>query len=42
MDEVLEEAERRKVELLSLPTAEAIATLNAGTKDTHAILHLTG
>ncbi len=41
MDEVLEEADRRHVELLSLPTAEAIATLNAGTKDTNAILHVT-
>ncbi len=41
MDEVEAEAERRHVELLSLPTAEAIATLNAGTKDTNAILHVT-
>lgn len=41
MDEVLEEAERRHVELLSRPTAEAIAILNTGGKDTNAILHLT-
>lgn len=41
MDEVLEEARRRHVELLSLPTAEAIATLNADTKDANAILHVT-
>ena len=41
MDEVVQEAKRRKVELLSLPTAEAIAILNGGSKDTNAILHVT-
>ncbi|MHB8325156.1 MAG: MTH938/NDUFAF3 family protein [Candidatus Dormibacteria bacterium] len=41
MDEVLQEAKRRKVELLSVPTEEAITTLNVGAKDTNAILHLT-
>jgi len=41
VDEVLLEAKHRKVELLSLPTAEAIAILNAGGKDTNAILHVT-
>jgi hypothetical protein len=41
MDEVLLEAQRRKVELLSVPTEEAIAVLNAGGKDTNAILHVT-
>ncbi len=41
VDEVLEEAERREVELLSLPTAEAIAILNASGRATNAILHLT-
>ena len=41
MDEVLEEAERRHVELLSLPTAEAITILNTDAKDTNAILHVT-
>jgi len=41
MDEVLQEAKLRKVELLSLPTAEAIAILNRGGNDTNAILHVT-
>ncbi len=41
MDEVLEEAERRHVELLRLPTAEAVAVLNTGGKDANAILHVT-
>ena len=41
MDDVLEEAKRRKVELLSVPTEEAIAILNHAGKDTNAILHLT-
>ena len=41
MDEVLEEAQRRKVELVSVPTEEAIAILNAGGEATNAILHVT-
>ena len=41
MDEVRKEAERRHVELVSLPTAEAIALLNSGGKETNAILHVT-
>ena len=41
MDEVLEEAERRHVELLSLPTADVIAVLKGSGKDTNAILHVT-
>ena len=41
MDEVQNEAQRRKVELLSLPTHDAIAILNGGGKDTNAILHVT-
>jgi hypothetical protein len=41
MDEVLKEAKRRKVELLSLPTTEAIAILNGSGKATNAILHVT-
>ena len=41
MDEVRKEADRRHVELVSLPTAEAIAILNGGGKDTNAILHVT-
>ncbi|MGA9776430.1 MAG: hypothetical protein WBU92_11030 [Candidatus Dormiibacterota bacterium] len=41
MDDVLEEAKRCKVELLSVPTEEAIAILNGSGKATNAILHLT-
>jgi len=41
MDEVLLEAQRRKVELLSVPTEEAIAILNGRGKATNAILHVT-
>ena len=41
MDEVRKEADRRHVELVSLPTAEAIALLNGGGKDTNSILHVT-
>ena len=41
MEEVMLEAERRKVELLILPTAEAIKRLKAGIDETNAILHLT-
>ena len=41
MDGVRHEAKLRKVALLSLPTAEAIAILNRGAKDTNAILHVT-
>lgn len=41
MDEVRKEAQGRKVELISLPTKEAIALLNRGGKDTNAILHVT-
>jgi len=40
-DEVRKEAHRRKVELLSLPTKDAIAILNRAGKDTNAILHVT-
>ncbi|MHB8324141.1 MAG: hypothetical protein ACYDEA_08985 [Candidatus Dormibacteria bacterium] len=40
-DGVRSEADRRRVEFLSMPTAEAIAILNVGAKDTNAILHLT-
>jgi hypothetical protein len=35
------EAERRKVELLIFPTAEAIETLKQGMDETNAILHVT-
>ena len=41
MDEVQTEAKLRKVELLSLPTRDAIAILNGGGMDTNAILHVT-
>jgi hypothetical protein len=41
MNEVKREAERRKVELLILPTREAVEALKKNPKDTNAILHLT-
>jgi hypothetical protein len=41
MEDVKLEAERRKVELIVLPTAEAIEALKRDTKDTNAILHVT-
>jgi hypothetical protein len=39
--DVIREAKRRGVELLQMPTAQAIAELNAGAKDTNAVLHVT-
>ena len=41
VDEVRKEADRRHVELVSLPTAGAMAVLNTGAKETNAILHVT-
>jgi pimeloyl-ACP methyl ester carboxylesterase len=41
MGEVKQEAQRRKVELLVLPTTEAIQALQQGAKDTNAVLHVT-
>jgi hypothetical protein len=41
MDEVREEAKRRKVRLVTVPTREAIGALRGGAKDTNAILHVT-
>jgi hypothetical protein len=41
MDEVQREAAHRKVELLIVPTREAIRALQAEPKDTNAILHVT-
>jgi hypothetical protein len=41
MPRVHDEARRRKIELLILPTAKAIDALARTTKDTNAILHLT-
>jgi hypothetical protein len=41
MDEVMGEAAHRRVELLTVPTLEAIRALQAEPKDTNAILHVT-
>jgi hypothetical protein len=41
MEEVVLEAERRGVELVALPTSEAIERLMREPTDTNAILHLT-
>jgi hypothetical protein len=41
MDAVKEEAARRKIELLTLPTREAIRLLEAQSKGSNAILHVT-
>jgi len=41
MDEVREEAARRDVELVILPTEEAISVLDGDPEETNAILHLT-
>jgi len=41
MDEVKREAARREVELLTVPTSEAIWALQAAPRDTNAILHVT-
>ena len=41
MDEVREEAVRRKVKLLTLPTLEAIEKLRSDPDGTNAILHVT-
>jgi hypothetical protein len=41
MEEVRQEAQRRNIELLILPTAKAIKKLKAATESTNAILHLT-
>lgn len=41
MDQVKLEAARRKVELLILPTEEAIQSLQKDSKNTNAILHVT-
>ena len=41
VDEVAEEASRRGVELIVLPTADAIEELERSSEDTNAILHLT-
>jgi hypothetical protein len=41
MDEVKREAARREVELMAVPTSEAIRALQAEPKDTNAIFHVT-
>jgi hypothetical protein len=41
MSELQREARRRKVELMALPTTEAIGVLNEGMKHTNAVLHVT-
>jgi hypothetical protein len=41
MDEVKDEANRRKIELLILPTKEAIKELKQKAEETNAILHVT-
>jgi hypothetical protein len=41
LQQVRDEARRRKVDLVVLPTAEAIGVLAQTTRDTNAILHLT-
>ncbi len=41
MEEVRHEAQRRKVELLGLPTAEAIKALQQDPKSANAGLHVT-
>ena len=41
LQQVRDEARRRKIDLILLPTAQAIGMLTQTTKDTNAILHLT-
>lgn len=41
MEEVGKEAERREVELVTAPTAEALELLNENPSDVNAVLHVT-
>ena len=41
MDEVKQEAKRRRIKLLVLPTAKAIEALKENPPETNAILHVT-
>jgi hypothetical protein len=41
MQEVRDEARRREIDLVVLPTAQAVAALTEAAADTNAILHLT-
>jgi hypothetical protein len=40
-EEVEQEARRRKIDLVVVPTAEAIRLLSEGMEDTNAVLHVT-
>src|SRR3990170_7210877 len=40
-DDLVQEAERRHVDLVAVPTAEAIEVLRSEGRDTNAILHVT-
>ena len=41
MDEVKQEAQRRKIDLHIMPTAQAVELLKKSSRDTNAILHVT-
>ena len=41
MEQVRDEARRRNVDLVVLPTAQAIGVLSQASQDTNAVLHLT-
>ncbi len=41
MDEVISEAKRHGVEVVALPTSDALDLLRASTADTNAVLHVT-
>jgi hypothetical protein len=41
MEEVKQEAQRREIELLVMPTADAIKALEQNAKSTNAIMHVT-
>jgi hypothetical protein len=41
MDEVIREAERRRVQVVALPTEEALHLLRGSPPDTNAVLHIT-
>jgi len=41
MDDVKQEADRRGVKLIVLPTADAIEVLRKGRRGTNAVLHVT-
>jgi hypothetical protein len=41
MDEVIHEADRRGVEVVAVPTRQAIELLREATADTNAVLHVT-